>query len=97
MMDSRDIIITPLFTEKYNSMNIGEKKTYIFKVHPSASRIQVKKAVEDIFNVRVEKVNTMNQRGKRKRLGRFEGRRPNWKKAVVYLEAGEKISAFEVV
>lgn len=89
-----DIIIRPVITEK--SMNEMADRKYTFVVDRNANKIQIKKAVEEIFGVKVEKVNTMNMKGKRKRLGRFEGRRPNWKKAIVKItEDSKPIEFFE--
>jgi large subunit ribosomal protein L23 len=68
-----------------------------FEVDRRANKIEIKKAVERIFKVQVEDVRTMNYQGKRKRLGRNEGRRRHWKKAVVTLKPGQKIEFFEGV
>jgi large subunit ribosomal protein L23 len=78
-------------TEKGTLLSERENK-YLFKVHPSANKVEIKRAVEELFNVAVDKVNTMNYSGKRKRLRtvRF-GRRPDWKRAVVTLSEGSKI------
>jgi len=64
-------------------------------VHPDANRIQIRQAVEALLKVKVEKVNIMNIRGKVKRLGRFSGRRSDWKKALVTLKEGEKLEMYE--
>ncbi|MFW5999125.1 MAG: 50S ribosomal protein L23 [Halanaerobiaceae bacterium] len=93
-MDSRDIIISPVISEK--SMTLMEdNNTYTFEVAREANKVQIRNAVEEIFNVKVEKVNTMNIRGKNRRLGRNEGKRPDWKKAMVRLVAGDQIEIFE--
>ncbi|MFW6386537.1 MAG: 50S ribosomal protein L23 [Bacillota bacterium] len=93
-MDSRDIIISPVISEK--SMTLMEdNNTYTFEVARGANKVQIRNAVEEIFNVKVEKVNTMNIRGKNRRLGRNEGKRPDWKKAMVRLAAGDQIEIFE--
>lgn len=86
-MDARDIIKRPVITE--HSMNLGEKK-YTFEVDPRANKIQIKNAVEEIFGVKVEKVNTMNYKGKFRRFGRYSGYRPNRKKAIVKLAPDSK-------
>lgn len=86
-MDARDIIKRPVITE--HSMNLGEKK-YTFEVDPRANKIQIKNAVEEIFGVKVEKVNTMNYKGKFKRFGRYSGYRPDRKKAIVKLTPDSK-------
>ena len=88
MKSAFDIIIAPVVTEKCNAL-IQEKK-YTFRVAPDANRIEIGKAVEELFNVKVKSVNTMNYQGKPKRAGRspMVGRRANWKKAVVTLSEG---------
>ena len=93
MIDTYDIIIKPIITEKTSRL-MGEGK-YVFQVHPKANKIEVRKAVEAVFKVRVKDVNLMNMKGKKKRLGRYEGKRPDWKKAIVTLHEGERISFFE--
>lgn len=92
-MDSRDILIRPVITEKSSHMMAEDK--YVFKVPEKASKTDVKTAVEEIFKVKVKSVNTMKVPGKPRRMGRFAGRKPSWKKAVVTLEPGQKISLFE--
>lgn len=92
--DPHDIIIRPWITEK--SMAMKEQRKYTFVVHPDANKTEIKKAVEAIFGVKVEKVNTMNVRGKKKRVGIHEGKRPDWKKAIVTLKKDSKpIEFFE--
>ncbi|MCT4565521.1 MAG: 50S ribosomal protein L23 [Maledivibacter sp.] len=89
-----DIIIKPLVTEK--SMEDMTEGKYTFEVDKKANKSEVKKAIEEIFGVKVEKVNTMNVTGKEKRMGRFVGRRKDWKKAIVKLTADSKpIEFFE--
>ena len=96
MKNPRDIIIHPLITEK--SMDDSEFNRYTFEVAKNANKIEIKNAVEEIFDVKVEKVATMNMNGKMKRMGRFEGRRKNWKKAIVKLtEDSKAIEFFEGV
>lgn len=92
-MDARDIIIKPLVTEK--STALMEQGKYVFKVAKSANKIEIGKAVEEIFKVKVADVNTINVTGKIKRMGRTMGRRPSYKKAIVKLAAGETIAFFE--
>lgn len=94
MKSSYDIIISPLLTEKGNTLKETWNKV-LFKVAKDANKIEIKKAVEDIFKVKVEGVATINYKGKKKRLGRFEGRRPDWKKAIVTLKKGEKLNIIE--
>jgi len=92
--DPYSIIIRPLVTEKTIGATAHSK--YTFQVDLDANKIEIGQAVKQIFNVTVEKVNTLRVRGKTRRLGRFpEGRKPNWKKAIVTLKAGERIEIFE--
>jgi large subunit ribosomal protein L23 len=93
MKDYRDIIIKPVVTEK--SMDLLADNKYTFIVDKNANKTEIKNAVEHIFKVEVDKVYTMNIKGKPKRMGRFEGKRPDRKKAVVALKAGQKIRLFE--
>ena len=87
-MLARDIVIKPIITEK--SMEGLQENKYTFRVAPDAGRIEIGKAVEELFKVKVKSVNVMNYQGKRKRAGRSlkEGRRPDWKRAVVTLAEG---------
>lgn len=93
MKDYRDIIIRPVVTEK--SMDLLADNKYTFIVDKKANKTEIKNAIEQIFKVEVAKVYTMNIKGKPKRMGRFEGKRPDRKKAVVALKAGQKIRLFE--
>ncbi|KNZ42798.1 50S ribosomal protein L23 [Acetobacterium bakii] len=96
MKNPRDIIMKPIITER--SMADAEVKKFTFKVDKRANKIEIKNAVEVIFGVEVEKVTTMNMKGKLKRTGRFVGRRSDWKKAIVKLTPGSKgIQFFEGV
>ncbi len=88
------ILVQPLLTEKLTGLR-EKTNTVGFIVHPSANRVQIKQAVEALLKVKVEKVNVMNVRGKTKRLGRFSGRRSDWKKAFVTLKEGEKLEMYE--
>ena len=94
-MISYDIIIRPIITER--SMNSVAEKKYVFEVAPNAGKIEIKKAVEEIFGVKVAKVNTINVSGKAKRLGAGRlGRTKDWKKAIVQLtEESKTIELFE--
>jgi large subunit ribosomal protein L23 len=94
--DPRRIIEVPLVSEKGTGMRMNENK-YVFKVDKKANKLEIKRAIEELFKVNVEDVTTMTMHGKPKRLGRFEGRRPDWKKAVVRLKKGETIELFETV
>lgn len=89
-----DVLIQPLLTEKITTLR-EKTNTVGFMVHPQANRIQIKQAVEALLKVKVEKVNVLNVRGKVKRLGRFSGKRPDWKKAFVTLKKGEKLELYE--
>mgnify|MGYP006269218229 CR=1 FL=1 len=90
----QEIVKRPLITEKAERGR-QEHRHYAFEVHRDATKIQVKQAVEKLFNVHVESVRTSIARGKNKRVGRSVGQRPNWKKAVVTLKEGETIALFE--
>ena len=92
-MEARDILIRPIVTEK--STALMEQGKYTFRVPLAATKIQIRQAVEQIFKVKVQAVNTMRYEGKLKRMGRTQGRRSDWKKAVVTLKPGEAIELFE--
>ena len=92
MKAPQDIIIKPVITEK--SMDELQNGKYTFKVAKNANKIEIKKAVEALFGVEVAKVNTLNVNGKAKRVGRFEGRTSDWKKAVVTLTEDSKTIEF---
>ena len=91
-MREHDIIIKPLLTEK-SYAGIADKK-YVFVVAKSANKTEIKLAVEKLFGVQVESVNTVNVRGKLKRMGRNEGYTPAFKKAIVQLKADSKPIGF---
>jgi large subunit ribosomal protein L23 len=90
----RDILVKPIVSEKSYALQ-AENNCYVFEVKKEANKIEVRKAVEDLFNVHVEKVNIMNVKGKPKRLGAFQGKRRSWKKAIVKLREGETLPFFE--
>ena len=92
MKTAYDIVIKPIITEQ--SMEATEEKKYVFQVATDANKIEIKKAVEEIFGVKVEKVNTIRMEGKEKRMGVHIGRRANWKKAMVKLTADSKTIEF---
>ena len=94
MKANRDIIIRPIVTEKISNLQETENKV-AFVVDRGANKIEIKKAVEERFEVKVKKVATLNMIGKMKRMGKFQGRRSNWKKAIVTLREGFKIDFFE--
>lgn len=92
-----DIIVAPLVTEKSTDLK-EQQRLLCFKVHKNANKINIKRAVEDLFKTQVESVRIMNFQGKMKRYGRYTGRRPSWKKAYVKLKKDAKmIEYFEVV
>ena len=92
-MEAREIIIRPLITDKSTTL-MAEGK-YVFEVAKAANKIEIAKAVSEIFKVKVADVNTINVEGKKKRMGRFVGKRSDFKKAIVKLAAGETIEFFE--
>ncbi|GJL67815.1 MAG: 50S ribosomal protein L23 [Nitrospirales bacterium] len=93
-MNPHDVLIRPLLTEKITA--IREMKNAIaFSVHRQATRIDVRRAVEKVFGVKVSLVNVMNVKGKKKRQGRFTGKRSDWRKAFITLKEGEKIELYE--
>jgi large subunit ribosomal protein L23 len=92
-MTAYDIIKRPIITEQ--SMEGTQDKKYVFEVDPAANKIEIKKAVEELFGVKVASVNTLNMQGKRKRLGNNPpGRRKHWKKAMVQLTQDSKTIEF---
>ncbi len=96
MKSPRDILVTALTTEKATSLKERENR-YAFVVATGANKLEIKGAIETVFSVRVLDVTTMRLRGKIKAMGRFRGRRPNWKKAIVKLAEGDTIELFEKV
>jgi large subunit ribosomal protein L23 len=96
MKNPHDVVMRALITEKGTKMREGGNR-YLFQVHPDANKIEIKDAIEQVFDVTVEKVRTQNVIGKLKRLGRNVGRRPAWKKAIVTLKEGDNIDLFEEV
>jgi len=91
-----DILIRPLITEKTTALREQGNKVCFF-VRTDANRIEVKKAVEETLKVKVQSVNIISVHGKTKRFGRYEGKKPDRKKAVVTLKKGEKLDLFEGV
>lgn len=89
MKDPYKVILYPLRTEKGTALQAENK--YLFAVTPQANKIDIRRAVEEIYKVSVAGVNTINVLGKRRRVRLVEGRRPDWKKAVVTLKEGEVI------
>ena len=95
MIHPRNIIISPLVTEK-SQLQAANTNTYTFKVSINANKIEIKQAIEKIFAVKVLDVNTIRMLGKPKSLGKYNGKRPDWKKAIVTLREGDRIADFEV-
>ena len=94
MKDPFQIIERPLLTEK--SMDLSHFGKYTFRVAKDSNKIEIADAVEQIFKVRVVKVNTLNVKGKKRRMGRYPaGKTTDWKKAIVTLQAGQTITLFE--
>jgi large subunit ribosomal protein L23 len=92
--DPRRVVLRPLVTEKATTLK-DERSQVSFQVAMDANKIEVREAVEAIFKVKVTDVRTQVVFGKEKRMGRYVGRRPSWKKAVVSLAPGSKIELFE--
>ena len=90
MLQKRSVLRKPLLSEKIVAIQDAYNQ-YAFVVDPAANKIEIKRAVELKYDVTVLEVNTMNVRGKVKRLGRFSGKRADWKKAVVTLKPGDRI------
>ena len=90
---AHDIIVRPVVTEK--SSRMMEHNKYTFEVLPAANKIEIRKAVEEVFKVKVSAVQTIKMRSKPKRMGRFLGRTRSWKKAIVTLLPGERIEFFD--
>ncbi len=95
-MHPYEVLKRPLLTEKSSVLTDTENR-YAFSVDVRANKLQIKEAVEKAFDVKVLAVNVINVRGKRRRLGRQEGRTADWKKAIVTLAAGQRIQLFEGV
>lgn len=92
MRDPHDIIIRPIITEA--SMDIMADRKYTFVVDKRSNKTEIKNAVEKVFGVKVEKVNTMNMRGKKKRMGVHVGKKADWKKAIITLTPDSKSIEF---
>ena len=91
-MTAHDVIIAPVITEKSN-LDMAEGK-YTFRVNKSSSKTEVKKAVEELFNVKVVSVNTVSMPGKEKRMGVHSGKTPDWKKAIVKIDTDPSESSY---
>jgi len=94
MEELYSVIKRPLITEKSSRQKESQNR-YLFEVDRRANKIEIKRAVEQLFRVKVDRVNASRVHGKVKRLGRNVGKRPDWKKAVVLLKKGDRIDFFE--
>ena len=93
MRRPHDIIIRPVISE--HSIELMDENKYTFIVDKKANKSEIKKAIEEIFNDSVIRISTLKVRGKKRRMGRFEGKTPEKKKAIVTLKSGDKIEVFE--
>src|SRR5678816_727212 len=93
-MEMKDTLVRPIVTEK-STTSLGSDHTYAFEVGIGANKLDIKRAVEAYYGVTVAQVRTMVIRGKSKRVGRYYGRRSNWKKAYVTLAEGQSLNLFE--
>ena len=91
-MDHTQVLLAPVVSEK--SYQLIESHTYSFKVHPDAHKTQIRQAVEELFDVKVVRVNIVKVQSKPKRRGLYKGTRPGWKKALVQLRDGDTIEIF---
>ena len=91
-----EVLLAPVVSEK-SYEQIEENHRYSFRVHPDAHKTQIRQAVEELFNVHVERVNVIKVQSKPKRRGTVSGRKPGWKKAIVQLRPGDSIEIFEGV
>ena len=92
-LNSRQVLIAPVVSEK--SYSLIEDNKYSFRVHDKAHKTQIRQAVEELFDVKVEGVNIVKVQSKPKRRGFSRGKKPGWKKAIVQLRAGDRIEIFE--
>lgn len=95
MRTARDIIYSPIISEKASHQTEKYPNKVALKVAPDANKVEIKLAVQEIWEVKVLSVNTLKFKGKEKRVGRYAGRRPSWKKAVITLAEGNTINFFE--
>jgi large subunit ribosomal protein L23 len=91
-----EVVLRPLLTEKGTRLK-EEGNHYLFRVAKTANKVEIKQAIEQLFKVTVLEVRTVRLQGKVKRLGRFQGRRPDWKKAIATLKKGDSIELYEGV
>jgi len=95
-MKAHQVVQKPLLTEKGTRLK-EEGNQYLFRVAKTANKVEIRQAIEQLFKVTVVDVRTARVRGKLKRLGRFQGRRPDWKKAIATLKEGDSIELYEGV
>jgi large subunit ribosomal protein L23 len=88
--EARELLIAPVITEKGTVLQ-EENNQYLFRVAPGANKIQIRESIEKIFKVHVTGIRTVTVHGKMRRMGRSQGRKPSWKKAIVTLKEGETI------
>ena len=93
-MNPGDVVQGPIITEKGTLVN-EQGNQVVFRVHPHANKVEIRQAIETVFNVKVADVRTASYEGKLKRMGRHQGRRADWKKAIVTLQPGHKIELVE--
>ena len=96
MKSTKNIIRRPIITEKASWMQAKSNK-YVFEVEKGCNKIEIKKVVEELFSVTVEEVRTYTTHGKIRTRGKFKGKRPDWKRAIITLKAGDSIEFFEGV
>lgn len=96
MKGPHEVVLQPLLTEKGTRLK-DEANQYLFRVAVRANKVEIKHAIEQLFKVSVLNVRTVRVEGKLKRLGRFQGRRPSWKKAIATLKPGDSIDLYEGV
>ncbi len=94
MKNQFQVIKKPILTERATALK-EDRNQVVFKVHPKANKLEIKEAVEAIFKIKVREVNTLNYKGKPKRLGVHSGKRAAWKKAIVTVVKGEKLDFLE--
>ena len=92
-LESNQVLLAPIVSEK--SYSLIEDNKYTFRVHPDAHRTQIRQAVEELFDVHVQRVNVAYVKAKPKRRGQIRGRKPGWKKAIVQIAPGESIEIFQ--
>jgi large subunit ribosomal protein L23 len=96
MVNAKNVLFQALISEKATTLQ-ETANCYVFRVSPDSNKLQIKQAVEKAFSVKVKNVSTTRVKGKTKRVGRFQGKRSDWKKAFVWLKPGDKIELFETI